>query len=69
MLALRSSSPNIPGVAFSLDSNIFTAWLLRRGRRRGAARKGWKGWRMEERGGKRMEEDDEEGRRWVRGEM
>lgn len=33
MLAFRSSSPNMPGVAFSLDSNIFTAWLLRRRRR------------------------------------
>lgn len=32
MLAFRSSSPNMPGVAFSLDSNIFTAWLLRRRR-------------------------------------
>lgn len=28
MLAFLSSSPNIPGVAFSLDSSIFTAWLL-----------------------------------------
>lgn len=30
MLAFRSSSPNMLGVAFSLDSSIFTAWLLRR---------------------------------------
>lgn len=28
MLAFLSSSPNIPGVGFSLDSSIFTAWLL-----------------------------------------
>jgi len=34
MLAFRSSSPNMPGVAFSLVSNIFTAWLLRRRTRR-----------------------------------
>lgn len=32
MLAFRNSSPNMLGVAFSLDSNIFTAWLLRRRR-------------------------------------
>lgn len=28
LLALRSSSPNMSGVAFSLHSSILTAWLL-----------------------------------------
>lgn len=28
LLALRSSSPNISGVGFSLHSSILTAWLL-----------------------------------------
>lgn len=35
MLALRSSSPNMLGVGFSLDSSIFTAWLLRKRRKQG----------------------------------